>query len=59
MCPDLEESPGDWTVEVHSFQTPEAMYRQQYFEVMDTASASLNCSADLILLNSNTCNRPS
>jgi len=32
------------------------MYRQQYFEVMDTASASLNCSVDLILLNSNTCN---
>lgn len=27
----------------HSFQTPEAMYRQQYIEVMDTASASLNC----------------
>jgi len=27
----------------HSFQTPEAMYRQQYFEIMDTASTSLDC----------------
>ncbi|XP_063747545.1 zinc finger MYM-type protein 1-like [Eleginops maclovinus] len=27
----------------HCFQTPETMYRQQFFEIMDTASTCLDC----------------
>ena len=27
----------------HSFQSPEAMYRQQFYQVMDTATSSLDC----------------
>ncbi|CAM4307845.1 unnamed protein product [Leuciscus chuanchicus] len=42
-CVQTKKNPPDSGGAAHSFQTPEAMYRQQYFEVMDTASASLNC----------------
>ena len=27
----------------HSFQSPEAMYRRQFYQVMDTATSSLDC----------------
>ncbi len=33
----------DGSVLPHSFHTPEELYRQQYFEVMDTLSTSMDC----------------
>uniref|UniRef100_A0A3B4UMN1 HAT C-terminal dimerisation domain-containing protein n=1 Tax=Seriola dumerili TaxID=41447 RepID=A0A3B4UMN1_SERDU len=33
----------DGRAQSHSFQSPEAMYRQQFYQVMDTATSSLDC----------------
>uniref|UniRef100_A0A3B4UR12 TTF-type domain-containing protein n=1 Tax=Seriola dumerili TaxID=41447 RepID=A0A3B4UR12_SERDU len=33
----------DGRAQSHSFQSPEAMYRRQFYQVMDTATSSLDC----------------
>lgn len=37
----------DGGAQPYSFQTPEAIYQQQYLEIVDTASTSLNCRFNL------------